>query len=94
MRRSTIFRAFEAQPTNGLTLEIVTLDAHSLSLQYELAAIAGADVPNPSRDWFDGDFAAGARALKPDAGVRGDFPILRKPYEIHELSQAIAKLPR
>ena len=26
--------------------------------------------------------------------VRGDFPILRKPYEIHELSQAIAKLPR
>lgn len=28
------------------------------------------------------------------AGVRGDFPILRKPYEIHELSEAIAKLPR
>jgi CheY-like chemotaxis protein len=28
------------------------------------------------------------------AGVRGDFPILRKPYEIHELSQAIANLPR
>ncbi|MDE5452697.1 PAS domain S-box protein [Bradyrhizobium sp. CSA112] len=26
--------------------------------------------------------------------VHGDFPILRKPYEIHELSQAIAKLPR
>jgi CheY-like chemotaxis protein len=26
--------------------------------------------------------------------VRNDFPILRKPYEIHELSQAIAKLPR
>jgi CheY-like chemotaxis protein/two-component sensor histidine kinase len=26
--------------------------------------------------------------------VRGDFPILRKPYEIHELSKAIAKLPR
>jgi PAS domain S-box-containing protein len=25
--------------------------------------------------------------------VRGDFPILRKPYEIHQLSQAIAKLP-
>jgi PAS domain S-box-containing protein len=24
----------------------------------------------------------------------GDFPILRKPYEIHQLSQAIAKLPR
>ena len=28
------------------------------------------------------------------ADVRGDFPILRKPYEIHELSRAIAKLPR
>jgi CheY-like chemotaxis protein len=26
--------------------------------------------------------------------VRGDFPILRKPYEIHELGKAIAKLPR
>ena len=26
--------------------------------------------------------------------VHGDFPILRKPYEIHQLSQAIAKLPR
>lgn len=26
--------------------------------------------------------------------VRGDFPILRKPYEIRELSEAIAKLPR
>ena len=32
-----------------------------------------------------------ARSL---ADVRGDFPILRKPYEIHQLSQAIAKLPR
>jgi CheY-like chemotaxis protein len=28
------------------------------------------------------------------AGVHGDFPILRKPYEIHQLSQAIANLPR
>jgi len=28
------------------------------------------------------------------ADVRGVFPILRKPYEIHELSEAIAKLPR
>jgi PAS domain S-box-containing protein len=28
------------------------------------------------------------------ANVRGNFPILRKPYQIHELSQAIAKLPR
>ncbi|MFT4121810.1 ATP-binding protein [Bradyrhizobium sp.] len=28
------------------------------------------------------------------ADVSGEFPILRKPYEIHELSEAIAKLPR
>jgi signal transduction histidine kinase len=28
------------------------------------------------------------------AGARGQFPILRKPYEIHELSEAISKLPR
>ena len=28
------------------------------------------------------------------ASVRGDFPILRKPYEIHQLSQAIARLQR
>ena len=26
--------------------------------------------------------------------VRDEFPILRKPYEIHQLSQAIAKLPK
>ena len=26
--------------------------------------------------------------------VRGDFPILRKPYEIHQLSRAIATLRR
>ena len=47
------------------------------------------------------------RAMRPDlpillatgysdaaVNVRGDFPILRKPYEIHQLSQAIAKLLR
>ncbi len=28
------------------------------------------------------------------AGVRGEFPILRKPYEIHQLSRAIASLRR
>jgi PAS domain S-box-containing protein len=28
------------------------------------------------------------------AGARGDFPILRKPYEIHQLSKAIATLRR
>jgi PAS domain S-box-containing protein len=53
------------------------------------------------------DLARRLREIRPDlpillatgysdaaAGVRGDFPILRKPYEIHQLSQAIAKLPR
>lgn len=49
------------------------MNAHSLSSQYELAAIAGKDVPRPSSAWFDGDFAAGLRALGPDAGARGDF---------------------
>jgi len=28
------------------------------------------------------------------SNVPGNFPILRKPYEIHQLSRAIAKLPR
>ncbi len=28
------------------------------------------------------------------ANASGDFPILRKPYEIHQLSEAIAKLPK
>jgi PAS domain S-box-containing protein len=50
-------------------------------------------------------FARRVRKMRPDlpillatgysdaaANVRGDFPILRKPYEIHQLSQAIAKL--
>jgi hypothetical protein len=49
------------------------MNAHSLSSQYEPAAIAATDVPNPSSVWFCGDFAAGVRALEPDAGVRGDF---------------------
>jgi CheY-like chemotaxis protein len=64
------------------------------------------DIVMPGK--IDGlDLARRLRQLRPDlpillatgysdaaAGVRGDFPILRKPYEIHQLSQAIAKLPR
>ena len=64
------------------------------------------DIVMPGK--MDGlDFARRVRKLRPDlpillatgysdaaASVRGDFPILRKPYEIHQLSQAIAKLPR
>ncbi|QDW38282.1 PAS domain S-box protein [Bradyrhizobium sp. KBS0727] len=64
------------------------------------------DVVMPGK--IDGlDLARRLRAIRPDlpillatgysnaaASVRGDFPILRKPYEIHQLSQAIAKLPR
>jgi PAS domain S-box-containing protein len=64
------------------------------------------DIVMPGK--IDGlDLARRLRQLRPDlpillatgysdaaAGVRGGFPILRKPYEIHQLSQAIAKLPR
>jgi PAS domain S-box-containing protein len=64
------------------------------------------DIVMPGK--IDGlDLARRLREIRPDlpillatgysdaaAGVRGDFPILRKPYEIHQLSQAIAKLPR
>jgi hypothetical protein len=49
------------------------MNAQSLSSQYELPAIADTDVPNTSGVRFDGDFAAGLRALEPDAGGRGDF---------------------
>jgi PAS domain S-box-containing protein len=64
------------------------------------------DIVMPGR--IDGlDLARRLRKIRPDlpillatgysdaaAGVRGDFPILRKPYEIHQLSKAIANLPR
>ena len=64
------------------------------------------DIVMPGK--MDGlDLARRLREIRPDlpillatgysdaaAGARGDFPILRKPYEIHQLSQAIAKLPR
>ena len=64
------------------------------------------DIVMPGK--FDGlSLARRLREIRPDlpillatgysdaaADVRGDFPILRKPYEIHQLSQAIAKLPR
>jgi CheY-like chemotaxis protein len=64
------------------------------------------DIVMPGK--MDGlDLARHLRAMRPrlpillatgysDAAVNvhGDFPILRKPYEIHQLSQAIAKLPR
>src|ERR1700751_5396935 len=48
--------------------------AHSPSLQqHELVAIPGTDILNPPPDRFDGDFAAGVRALERDADVRGNF---------------------
>jgi PAS domain S-box-containing protein len=64
------------------------------------------DIVMPGK--FDGlSLARRLREMRPDlpillatgysdaaADVRGDFPILRKPYEIHQLSQAISKLPR
>jgi PAS domain S-box-containing protein len=64
------------------------------------------DIVMPGK--MDGlDLAHRLRELRPDlpvllatgysdaaANVRGNYPILRKPYEIHQLNQAIAKLPR
>lgn len=64
------------------------------------------DIVMPGK--MDGlDLARRLREIRPDlpvllatgysdvaASVRGDFSILRKPYEIHQLSRALAKLPR
>jgi PAS domain S-box-containing protein len=64
------------------------------------------DIVMPGK--MDGlDLARRLREVRPDlpvllatgysdvaASVRGDFSILRKPYEIHQLSRALAKLPR
>ena len=64
------------------------------------------DIVMPGK--MDGlSFARHLKAIRPnlpillatgysDAAVNvgGDFPILRKPYEIHQLSEAIAKLPK
>jgi PAS domain S-box-containing protein len=64
------------------------------------------DIVMPGK--MDGlDLARHLREIRPDlpvllatgysdvaASVRGDFSILRKPYEIHQLSRALAKLPR
>jgi CheY-like chemotaxis protein len=75
------------------------IDRHSVDLVFS-------DIVMPGK--MDGlAFAHRVREIRPNlpvllatgysdaaANVRGDFPILRKPYEIHQLSQAIAKLPR
>jgi PAS domain S-box-containing protein len=75
------------------------LDFHDIDLVFS-------DIVMPGR--LDGlGLARRLREIRPDlpvllatgysdaaADVRGDFPILRKPYEIHQLSRAIASLRR
>ncbi len=81
-------------------------DAALRELQRESVDLVFSDIVMPGK--MDGlTLAYRLRELRPElpillatgysdaaAHVRGDFPILRKPYEIHELSQAIANLQR
>ena len=53
--------------------EAIGMDAHSSSLQRELAATASTHVPDPPGNLSDGDYAAGLRAFQPGARERGDF---------------------
>ena len=53
--------------------EAVGTDAHSSSLQRELAATASAPAADPPGNCSDGDYAAGLRAFQPGARERGDF---------------------
>ena len=91
----------------GYTVRRVA-NAEAALREIELDAIdlVFSDIVMPGK--MDGlGLARHLRAIRPDLpvlltsgysdaalNVRGDFPILRKPYEIHELSRAIAKLPR
>jgi PAS domain S-box-containing protein len=91
----------------GYTVHRVA-DAEAALREIELNSVdlVFSDIVMPGK--IDGlALARRLRAMKPElpillatgysdaaAGVRGDFPILRKPYEIHQLSQAIARLPR
>ena len=85
---------------------VANAEAALRELELDGIDLVFSDIVMPGK--MDGlDLARHLKAVKPqlpillasgysDAAlsVRGDFPILRKPYEIHELSQAIAKLPR
>jgi PAS domain S-box-containing protein len=91
----------------GYTVQRVA-DAESAlrALEHDGVDFVFSDIVMPGK--MDGlALAHRLREIRPDLPVllatgysdaalnaRGDFPILRKPYEIHELSQAIARLPR
>jgi PAS domain S-box-containing protein len=91
----------------GYTVRTVAdAEAALLEIDRNNVDLVFSDIVMPGK--MDGlAFAHRVREIRPDlpvllatgysdaaANVRGDFPILRKPYEIHQLSQAIAKLPR
>jgi PAS domain S-box-containing protein len=85
---------------------VADAEAALTEIKYNGIDFVFSDVVMPGK--IDGlDLARRLRAIRPElpillatgysnaaANVRGDFPILRKPYEIHQLSQAIAKLPK
>jgi CheY-like chemotaxis protein len=85
---------------------VADADAALREIERDDVDLVFSDIVMPGR--IDGlNLARRLREIRPDmpillatgysdaaADVRGDFPILRKPYEIHQLSQAIAKLPR
>jgi len=85
---------------------VADAEAALLEIDRDGVDLVFSDIVMPGK--MDGlAFAHRVREIRPDlpvllatgysdaaANVRGDFPILRKPYEIHQLSQAIAKLPR
>jgi CheY-like chemotaxis protein len=85
---------------------VANAEAALLELEFDGIDLVFSDIVMPGK--MDGlGLARHLRAIRPGlpilltsgysnaaVNVRGDFPILRKPYEIHELSRAIAKLPR
>jgi PAS domain S-box-containing protein len=85
---------------------VANADAALHEVELDGIDLVFSDIVMPGK--IDGlTFARRLRELRPElpillatgysdaaAGVRGDFPILRKPYEIHQLSQAISRLPR
>jgi PAS domain S-box-containing protein len=87
-------------------LRVADAEAALREIKYDGIDLVFSDIVMPGK--MDGlTLARRLREMRPDlpillatgysdaaADVRGDFPILRKPYEIHELSQAIANLPR
>jgi CheY-like chemotaxis protein/anti-sigma regulatory factor (Ser/Thr protein kinase) len=87
-------------------LRVADAEAALREIEFDGIDLVFSDIVMPGK--IDGlSLARRLREMRPDlpillatgysdaaADVRGDFPILRKPYEIHQLSQAIAKLPR